>query len=247
MDERRARVVARLVRRQRYRPVDFQAALAPLLVLDPGQVAVIQRTRAFCVAIGDDREIYRFFVYRDPALGAFSVIDPGEAGNQGFEVITTHGVWPVEMRARSGTTIAISFVDNANFTAATVEVHDGQRWTGSAWVAEPSTCGVLVTGNDTRAIVLVSLIEAAINGASQLVQVTPNPSDDPANSVVMADMGSSNEIAVFPPGTATYFLASAQELLDSMAASHTRGHVIESINFLCDDPFSLCDRDLLGA
>ena len=115
IEERRARVIARLVRRQRYRPVDFQVALAPLLGLPQEQLVVIERMREFCVAVGDDREIFRFFIFRDPAL-------PGE-----------------------------------------------------------------------------------------------------------------------------YFLESAQELVDKMAPSHTRGHVIESIAFKCDDPHSLCDRDILGA
>lgn len=112
--ERRARIVALLVRRQRFRPVDFQTALAVLLGQDPADVVIIERTRAFAVLVGDAREIYRFFVYRDPSL----------------------------------------------------------------------------------------------------------------------------------PGT--YYLASAQALVDAMKPSHTIGQVIESINFLCDDPFSLCDRDLLG-
>jgi hypothetical protein len=47
------------------------------------------------------------------------------------------------------------------------------------------------------------------------------------------------------PGT--YYLESAQALVDAIKPSHTQGHVIESVNFLCDDPHSLCDRDLLGA
>lgn len=72
IDERRARVVARTVARQRFRPADFQAALAPLLAQAPEDVVVIERTRAFCVLIGDDREIFRFFIYRDPTLpGAY--------------------------------------------------------------------------------------------------------------------------------------------------------------------------------
>jgi uncharacterized protein YmfQ (DUF2313 family) len=115
VDERRARVVARLIARQRYRPVDFQTALAPLLGLTPAEVVVLERTHAMAVALGDDREIFRFFIFRDPAL----------------------------------------------------------------------------------------------------------------------------------PGT--YYLASAQELVDQIKPSHTLGQLIESVNFLCDDPYSLCDRDLLGA
>lgn len=112
--ERRNRVIAHLLRRARFRPVDFQATLAPLLGLDASQIPVIEHSRAFAVIVGDDREIYRFFVYRDPGLGG------------------------------------------------------------------------------------------------------------------------------------SYDLDSAQELTDSMAPSHTQGHVIESTAFLCDDAFSLCDRDILG-
>lgn len=115
IDERRANIVARLVRRQRFRPADFQAALAPLLAQAPAGVVVIERTRAYCITVGDDREIFDFFVFRDPTL----------------------------------------------------------------------------------------------------------------------------------PGTA--FLSSAQVMVDEMKPSHTKGTVIESVSFLCDDPHSLCDRDLLGA
>lgn len=68
IDERRGNVVARLVRRQRFRPADFRQALAPLLGQAADDVVVIERTRAFAIAIGDDREIFRFFIYRDPAL-----------------------------------------------------------------------------------------------------------------------------------------------------------------------------------
>lgn len=114
VEERRARIVARLIARQRFRPVDFQTALAPLLALDPVDVVVIERTHAFAVSLGDDREIFRFFIYRNPAL----------------------------------------------------------------------------------------------------------------------------------PGT--YFLASAQALVDKIKPSHTVGAVIESVSFLCEDPHDECERDLLG-
>lgn len=111
IEERQARIVARRIARQRYRPADFVAALEPLL----GTVTVIETSHALAVAMGDVREIFRFFIYRDPT-------DPG-----------------------------------------------------------------------------------------------------------------------------TYYLDAAQELVDAMKPSHTAGHVIESDDFLCDDPYSLCDRDILGA
>lgn len=112
--ERQARVVARELAEPRVRPVDYQSALAPLLGQATEDVVVIERSAAWAAAVDDPREIYRFFIYRDP--------------------------------------------------------------------------------------------------------------DEPG----------------------TYDLDSAQELVDDLAHSHTRGYVIESIDFRCDDPHSLCDRDLLG-
>lgn len=113
-DERRNRVIAALLRRVRFRPVDFQTVLAPLLVMEAVDVPVIERSRAFAILVGDDQEVYRFFIYRDPLL----------------------------------------------------------------------------------------------------------------------------------PGTPD--LVTAQETVTAMEPAHTLGTVIESITFLCDDPFSLTDRDLLG-
>lgn len=113
--ERVAKVVSRHIARQRFRPSDFQTVLAPILGLAAADIEVIERTHAIAVDMGDDREIYRFFIYRDPSL----------------------------------------------------------------------------------------------------------------------------------PGT--YDVDAAQELVDSIKPSNTVGTVVESIDFLCDDPYSLCDRDLLGA
>lgn len=115
LEERRANIMALEVRRQRFRPIDFQVALAPLLGQPPADVAILERARDFAITVGDDRQIYQFFVYRDPSL-------PGDA-----------------------------------------------------------------------------------------------------------------------------FLASAQAQVDRMQPSHVEGTVIESIALRCDDPHSLCDRDLLGA
>lgn len=116
LEERRAAIVARQVRRQRFRPIDFFETLAPLLNQDVlVEDEVIERAPEDAVVIDDAREIFRFFVFRNPAL----------------------------------------------------------------------------------------------------------------------------------PGT--YYLQSAQAVIDAMKPSHTSGTAIESINFLCDDPHSLCDRDILGA
>lgn len=113
-DERRARVIALLVQRQRFRPVDFQLTLATLLGQASADVVVIENSRAFAVSVSDDTQIFLFFIYRDPTA----------------------------------------------------------------------------------------------------------------------------------PGS--YDLAGAQAMVNRMKPSHTVGFVIESINMLCDDPYSLCDRDRLG-
>lgn len=112
--ERRDRLKSAILASNGVRPVDFQEALAPILGLDPVDVEVIETSRATAIAVGDDRIIYQFYIFRDPAL----------------------------------------------------------------------------------------------------------------------------------PGT--YDIVEAQEVIDKMAHSHTRGVAIESKDFLCDDPFSLCDRDILG-
>lgn len=77
-EERQARVLARRVARQRYRPADFQTALAPLLGLDAEDVVVIERSPAEAAAMGDVREIFRFFVYRDPTLPGTYYLDSAQ-------------------------------------------------------------------------------------------------------------------------------------------------------------------------
>lgn len=77
--ERRANIVARLVRRQRFRPVDFQQALASLLALDASDVVVVERTRVYCIYVQDDREIYAFFIYRNPALSGTPFLASAQA------------------------------------------------------------------------------------------------------------------------------------------------------------------------
>lgn len=113
-DERRSRIVARTITRSRFRPADFQTVLAPILGLDPADVVVIENSRADAIATGEDRDIYKFYIYRNPSL----------------------------------------------------------------------------------------------------------------------------------PGS--YNLTDAQDMINRMKPSHTEGHIIESDDFLCDDPYSLCDRDILG-
>jgi uncharacterized protein YmfQ (DUF2313 family) len=66
--ERQARLTSRVIASATARPEDFQQKLAPLLGLAPGDVQVIERTRADAIAMADDRAIYHFFILRDPDL-----------------------------------------------------------------------------------------------------------------------------------------------------------------------------------
>lgn len=91
ISERQARVVGRLVARQRCRPVDLQQSLAVLLVQAPADVVVIERSPAFAASIGDAREIKRFFVYRDPALPGTAFIASAQTLLNAIKRSTTVG------------------------------------------------------------------------------------------------------------------------------------------------------------
>jgi uncharacterized protein YmfQ (DUF2313 family) len=77
--ERRARVVAHLIKRQRVRPADYQLILAPILGLDPEDVEIREISRADAVAMADDTQIFRFHVFRDPGLGGTYDIEAAQA------------------------------------------------------------------------------------------------------------------------------------------------------------------------
>lgn len=70
-----------------------------------------------------------------------------------------------------------------------------------------------------------------------------------AQAASLGDVREKKRFFIFrdPALPGTYYLDSAQALLDDINRSTCVGHVIESISFICDDPRSLCDRDLLGA
>lgn len=77
--ERRLRIVALEKREQKSRPTDIQVALAPYLDQDEVDVVVIEMTRAQAIAISDDRSIYLFHVYRNPALTGTADIEAAQA------------------------------------------------------------------------------------------------------------------------------------------------------------------------
>ncbi len=68
-----------------------------------------------------------------------------------------------------------------------------------------------------------------------------------AQAAAMGDQREIFRFHVYPTVPGTYQLDAAQDLVNRIKPSHTLGYVIESVNFLCDDPESLTDRDLLGA
>ncbi len=77
--ERVARIVSKSVARLRCRPADLKTTLAAVLGLAAASIIVIERTNSQAVALGDQREIYRFFVYRNPALGGTWQITAAQA------------------------------------------------------------------------------------------------------------------------------------------------------------------------
>jgi hypothetical protein len=70
-----------------------------------------------------------------------------------------------------------------------------------------------------------------------------------ADAIAMNDDRAIYAFYLYRPPTdpGTYYVGVAQEILDDFVQSHTKGKVIESIAMICDDPYSLCDRDLIGA
>jgi uncharacterized protein YmfQ (DUF2313 family) len=74
--ERVARLVSKVVEKNRTRPIDYQEKFATILGLAPSDVEVIETSRAQALAMNDARTIYRFFLYRDPNLaGSYSIED----------------------------------------------------------------------------------------------------------------------------------------------------------------------------
>ncbi len=67
--DRQARIVARLIKQQRFRPADVKVAVAPFFGLDVTDITITEITNAQAVSTGDEKEVYRFYVYRNPALG----------------------------------------------------------------------------------------------------------------------------------------------------------------------------------
>lgn len=69
-DERRARLQTRILSLFGFstRPADYQQMLAPVLDLDPAQVQVIEISAAAAAAVNRPRDVYKFYIFRDPAL-----------------------------------------------------------------------------------------------------------------------------------------------------------------------------------
>ncbi len=77
-EERQDRIVAKETEESQFRPEDVKAALAPYLALDAADVVVIETSRALAIAVGDDRAIYLFHIYRNPALAGTPDIDAAQ-------------------------------------------------------------------------------------------------------------------------------------------------------------------------
>lgn len=251
--ERQARIVARLIARQRYRPVDFRVALASLLGQDADDVVVLERGRVFAAA----------------TLNA-SILSAGG-------VPTSGGVWSAVLSSAGmyagspGNALKLDIVVgllSGTPGGAGVEVRDGQRFDADndTWIVAADTVGVAIDF-DVAGTRTVAELEAALDADSAWCSVAaPGAIGDIQHGGGAADRyegdfaggktaiapGDDREIYRFfiyrnPVATGTYYLTAAQELVDKIKPEHAAGHVIESIGLLCDSATDLCDRDILGA
>lgn len=75
-EQRRQRAAARRYKRSRCRPIDYRERLSGILGLPPADLPVIEFFNGTPAVTSDQREHYRFCVYRDPYLsGTYSVAD----------------------------------------------------------------------------------------------------------------------------------------------------------------------------
>ena len=72
--ERQARITAQETKRPRFRPEDVKAALAPFLDLDVVDIVLIENSNAFAISVGDETLVFKFYVFRDPALAGVADI-----------------------------------------------------------------------------------------------------------------------------------------------------------------------------
>jgi len=77
--ERRARVVGRLVTRQRRRPADYKQFMSEILGLSSDDVEVVEITAAEAAAAADAALKYQYYVYRDPNLAGSYDLDDAQA------------------------------------------------------------------------------------------------------------------------------------------------------------------------
>ena len=78
-EDRRARIVSRLLSSLGARPLDFQTSIAPIFGLAIADVVVVERPRAFAITVEDDSAIFIFFLYRDPTLPGSYDIEAAQA------------------------------------------------------------------------------------------------------------------------------------------------------------------------
>ncbi len=86
--ERRLRIDAQETKRPSFRPEDVKAALAPFLDLDVADIVLIENSNAFAISVGDETLVFKFYIYRDPALAG--VADISAAQVELFDISHSH-------------------------------------------------------------------------------------------------------------------------------------------------------------
>lgn len=90
--ERKSALISRVVRKWRTRPVDYQDKFASILgFTDPEDVVVIEISAAEALAMGDQKQIYQFYIYRDPGLAGSFLLSDAEALLEDFVHSHTRG------------------------------------------------------------------------------------------------------------------------------------------------------------
>lgn len=128
---------------------------------------------AFTFADGDD--------YEDGANGFADDVLRLDMDAETPLLTTDLDPWDAILAAQSGSPSPVLLIDIVAAASLPLEVRDGERWDGAAWVAAANTVGVTL---DNETGVTVADIEAEITASSAWVQVL-TPGTQPAAEIVL--------------------------------------------------------------
>lgn len=269
--ERQARVLARTIARQRYRPVDFQAALAPLFGQDAEDVVIIETRIWRLTKTGGVNATF------DAGASSIQTLD-----GDGFVEWTVDTITQTRWVGLSLSSAALS-MDPLTFDyAIRFDVSDYSAYENGT--LKQSATGAVV-GDRLRIQRTGTTITFLRNGAVYYTSVTASSgslridigistSSAKVEALRMYDAAkkayrtlSWQNITNVTPALAltndvrevyrffafrdpalggSWYIDSAQDLIDTIKASHTLGFAIERTTALYGDPYTLYGRDIMG-